>query len=124
MIGGTLESVCPIYTAEILPIALRSKVIGIAAFVLFSITVALTEAAPSAFANIKQNYYYVFVGCTVVMWVIGYYWLPETKGRTLEEIAAAFGDEIVDVSRETSEAGEVLVEEIKEGAVHVSDRET
>ncbi|KAF2168607.1 hypothetical protein M409DRAFT_65513 [Zasmidium cellare ATCC 36951] len=120
---GTLESVCPIYNAEILPIALRSKVIGIAAFIFFSVTVAFTEAAPSAFANIKQNYYYVFVGCTAVMWVIGYYWFPETTGRTLEEIAAAFGDRVVDVARENSETNMVLVEETKGADVRVNDRE-
>ncbi|KAK4504509.1 hypothetical protein PRZ48_005425 [Zasmidium cellare] len=117
--GGTLESVCPIYNAEILPIALRSKVIALAAFTHFSVTVGLTEAAPSAFKNIKQNYYYVFVGCTVVMWVIGYYWFPETKGRTLEEIAAAFGDRVVDVdvSRGESETSVALAEEMKAGGV-------
>lgn len=101
---------------------------GLAAFVFFSITVGLTEAAPSAFANIRENYYYVFVGCTVVMWVIGYFWFPETKNRTLEEIAAFFGDRVVDVPRGNSESEVVLIGETKRegsfkgGEVSVADR--
>jgi hypothetical protein len=40
----------------------------------------VTEAGPTAFANIKQNYYFFF---------------PETKQKSLEEIAAAFGDKVI-----------------------------
>jgi len=48
----------------------------------------VTEAGPTAFANIKQNYYYVFAGCS-------YFFFPETKQKSLEEIAAAFGDKVI-----------------------------
>jgi hypothetical protein len=37
---------------------------------------AVTEAGPSAFANIKQNYYYVFVGCCLVYLVLIYFYFP------------------------------------------------
>lgn len=37
---------------------------------------AVTEAGPSAFANIKQNYYYVFVGCCAVYLVLIYFYFP------------------------------------------------
>ena len=38
--------------------------------------VVVTEAGPSAFANIKQNYYYVFIGCCVVYFVLIYLYFP------------------------------------------------
>jgi hypothetical protein len=79
----------------------------------------VTEAGPSAFANIHENYYYVFVVCTAFFLTVAYFYFPyvpytcpsllsrysltlmfaisETKQKTLEEIAAAFGDRVVEV---------------------------
>lgn len=57
----------------------------------------VTEAGPSAFATIHENYYYVFVACSLFFLVIAYFYFPETKGRTLEEIAEVFGDGLVDI---------------------------
>ncbi|OQD70136.1 hypothetical protein PENDEC_c026G07139 [Penicillium decumbens] len=92
---GMLNSTTWLYGAEVLPIALRSKVMGIAAASHFIVNVAITEAGPSAFAHIKQNYYYVFVGCSFFFLVIAYFFFPETKQKTLEEVAASFGDHLV-----------------------------
>lgn len=36
----------------------------------------VTEAGPSAFANIKENYYYVFVACSFFFLVIAYFFFP------------------------------------------------
>ena len=59
--------------------------------------IAVTQAGPTAFTNIQENYYYVFVGCCAFYFVLVYFYFPETNGRTLEEIAAAFGDKVVEV---------------------------
>ncbi|PYH32374.1 putative MFS monosaccharide transporter (Hxt8) [Aspergillus neoniger CBS 115656] len=92
---GMLNSTTWLYGAEVLPIALRSKVMGLAAASHFIVNVAITEAGPSAFANIGENYYYVFVACTVFFFTVAYFYFPETKQRTLEEIAASFGDKVI-----------------------------
>lgn len=73
----------------------------------------VTQAGPSAFATIHENYYYVFVGCCAVYFVIIYFYYPyggfqtvfshglsltrarETNQKTLEEIAAQFGDKVL-----------------------------
>jgi hypothetical protein len=34
--------------------------------------------------------FFLFAGCTVVYFITAAFFLPETKGRTLEEIEAAF----------------------------------
>lgn len=83
------------YAAEILPMALRSKVMGLGSLSHFVVNVAITEAGPTAFAKIKQNYYYVFAGCTLFFLVMAFFFFPETKQKSLEEIAAAFGDKVV-----------------------------
>lgn len=49
---------------------------GLAAASHFIVNVGITEAGPSAFANIKQNYYYVFVGCTLFFLGVAYLWFP------------------------------------------------
>ncbi|KAK7730603.1 hypothetical protein SLS53_008993 [Cytospora paraplurivora] len=64
---GMLNSTTWLYGAEILPIALRSKIMGIGA----------------------ASHFIVNVG------IVAYLYFPETKRKTLEEIAAAFGDKVV-----------------------------
>lgn len=105
---GMLNSTTWLYGAEVMPVALRSRVMGLAAASHFVVNVAITEAGPSAFASIKQNYYYVFVGCSVVFLAVVWMWFPETKGRTLEEIAEVFGDRVVGVE----EGGDEVVREV------------
>jgi sugar porter (SP) family MFS transporter len=95
---GMLNSTTWLYGAEVLPMNLRNKVMGIAATSHFVVNVAITEAGPSAFANIKQNYYYVFVACTTFFLVVAWFYFPETRNQTLEEIASAFGDKVVPVA--------------------------
>ncbi|KAK8240885.1 MFS monosaccharide transporter [Phyllosticta capitalensis] len=95
--NGLLNSTTWLYGAEVLPIALRSKVMGLAAASHFIVNVAVTEAGPSAFGNIHENYYYVFVGCTLFFLTIAYLYFPETRQKTLEEIGAAFGERVVKV---------------------------
>ncbi|KAI0007917.1 putative MFS monosaccharide transporter [Xylariaceae sp. FL0662B] len=117
-----INSTTWLYGAEVLPIALRSKVMGLAAASHFIVNVAVTEAGPSAFANIGENYYYVFVGCTLFFLTIAYLYFPETRRKTLEEIARAFGDKVVlvdeaQIDREQAVFGKGDVEDVSAKAV-------
>lgn len=91
---------------------------GLAAASHFIVNVAITEAGPSAFANIRENYYYVFVACTLFFLVVAWFYFPETRRKSLEEIARDFGDRVVhveetDVQRErASMQKDVLGEEV------------
>ncbi|KAJ6093559.1 hypothetical protein N7486_008848 [Penicillium sp. IBT 16267x] len=73
---GLINSTTWLYGAEVLPMELRSKVMGIGAASHFIFNVAITEAGPSAFANIKENYYYVFVACSAVFFIVTYFYYP------------------------------------------------
>ncbi|KAK2757292.1 hypothetical protein FQN54_004806 [Arachnomyces sp. PD_36] len=115
---GMLNSTTWLYGAEVLPISLRSKVMGVASASHFIVNVAITEAGPSAFANIQENYYYVFVACSFFFLVIAYLYFPETRRKTLEEIAAAFGDEVV-LPTENDVAAEGGIMAAKAGSGHV-----
>ncbi|OQV02845.1 hypothetical protein CLAIMM_07970 [Cladophialophora immunda] len=120
---GLLNSTTWLYGSEVLPVALRSKVMGLAAASHFIVNVGITEAGPSAFANIKENYYYVFVGCSFFFLIVAYFYFPETKMKTLEEIAAAFGDKVV-LLTENDLAVENAVMEDKGGAMQVESTTT
>ncbi|KAK8877504.1 MFS monosaccharide transporter [Apiospora arundinis] len=102
---GMLNSTTWLYGAEVLPIALRSKVMGLAACSHFVVNVAVTEAGPSAFARIGENYYYVFVGCTTFFLVVAYFYFPETRKKTLEEIASTFGDRVAVLAHDEGAPG-------------------
>ncbi|KAL1975577.1 hypothetical protein VTN31DRAFT_3969 [Thermomyces dupontii] len=118
---GMLNSTTWLYGAEVLPISLRSKVMGLAAASHFVVNVAVTEAGPSAFSNIQENYYYVFVGCTLFFLIVAYFYFPETRKKTLEEIAAAFGDRLVEVEEQDITIEEAVME-AKAEARHEENR--
>ncbi|KAJ5185313.1 Major facilitator superfamily domain general substrate transporter [Penicillium cf. griseofulvum] len=81
------------YPAEILPFQLRAK--GIA------VTLSADAVAcffnqyvnPVAFTAIAWKYYCVFLGSLVMFLVLIYFLFPETKGRSLEEVAMIFDKE-------------------------------
>lgn len=78
--------------SEIFPNHLRSQgvALGLSAFYLAS-EVCLV-GAPVALNAIGWKFYLVLICPSVVYIVLIYLLFPETKGRTLEEIGALFGD--------------------------------
>ena len=113
-----INSVTWLYGAEVLPVSIRSRIMGVSAAAHYAVNVGLTQAGPSAFTNIKENYYYVFVGCCATYFVLIYFYFPETNQRTLEEIAAAFGDDVVEVG-ESQLAADGLALQSKAGVERV-----
>ncbi|KAI1754028.1 putative MFS monosaccharide transporter [Xylaria castorea] len=106
---GLINSVTWLYGSEIIPFFIRSKIVGVSAVAHYTINVAFTEAGPTAFANIEENYYYVFVAICAIYLILIYFYFPETKQKSLEEIAAAFGDRVVEVNEyEIAVKGEVF----------------
>jgi hypothetical protein len=101
--------------------ALRSKVMGLAAASHFIVNVGITEAGPSAFANIHENYYYVFVACTAFFLVVGYFYFPETRRKTLEQIAEDFGDKVVLVDESQVDAEAVQEKKLEESQVEEAE---
>jgi hypothetical protein len=57
-----------------------------------------TQAAPVAFADVGWKYHLVFILVPAMSTPLMWFKFPETKGLSLEEIGAFFGDEIADGS--------------------------
>ena len=77
--------------SELMPTRIRSN--GMSAALLINQAVSTTIAAvflPTVGQHGYATLFFIFAGCTVIYFVTALFFLPETKGRTLEEIEAHF----------------------------------
>jgi len=104
-----IDATTYIYCTEIFPSHLRARGSSISVSGLFFATVIFTCAAPTAFGNIGWKYYLVFAVLTAIVIVLIWFYFPETKGLSLEEMNALFGEDVaVDISHLTKEEREAL----------------
>jgi sugar porter (SP) family MFS transporter len=78
------------YAAEIAPLSIRHKVTAISACSNWLFNFLIAEVTPHAMKNIGWRYYIVYTCISAFAFVVHYYFFPETKGRTLEEIDEIF----------------------------------
>lgn len=83
-----------IYASEIFPTHLRAMGLSISLSGLFLASLAFTQGASSAFAAIGWKYYLIFIVLSGLMILIIYFFFPETKGLSLEEMSRVFGDPV------------------------------
>ncbi len=77
--------------SELMPTRIRSNGMSIA--LLINIAISTTIAAvflPTVGKHGYSRMFFIFAGCTVVYFVTATFFLPETKGKTLEEIEEHF----------------------------------
>ena len=77
--------------SELLPTRIRSN--GMSVAMLFNKIISTTIAGvflPTVGRYGYSTLFFIFAGCTVVYFVTAAFFLPETKGKTLEEIEACF----------------------------------
>lgn len=102
------NSGCPVYCTEIFPTQIRTTGGAIATFWSFIIQVILAQASPTALANVGWRYYIFFIVMNVVTAAGVWLFVPETKGKSLEEINEVFGDSFVTVHIDDHVAKEKL----------------
>jgi len=93
--GCCIDANSFIYASEIFPTHIRTRGMAWSVSFLFLTTIPYLEAAPTAFANVHYKYYILFICLTAVNIPILWFFFPETKGLSLEEINGIFGDEVV-----------------------------
>lgn len=80
----------PMYIAESLETSTRAKGKSLALAIISICGAVITYASGPAFENIKYYFYVVFIVWDVFELAIIYFFWPETKGRTLEELSEVF----------------------------------
>ena len=98
-----------VYVIESAPFSLRAKTSMIFQLCTYTASVFNNFVNPIAMDAIKWRYYIVYCGILAIEVVVTYFYLPETKGRGLEEIAEIFDGPAtankVHDTEQTSESG-------------------
>ncbi len=77
--------------SELMPNRIRSMGMSIALLINQGVSTVIAGAFLSVVAHWGYSTIFFFcAGCTVIYWITAVFFLPETKGRTLEEIEAYF----------------------------------
>lgn len=79
-----------IITAELTPVYASSSVGAVATSVNWSMNFLIGQCFPVIFARIRGYSFAIFSATAFLSAIFTYFWLPETKGRTLEDIATDF----------------------------------
>ncbi|KAF4631751.1 hypothetical protein G7Y89_g6380 [Cudoniella acicularis] len=81
--------------SEVYPTNIRSRGVALATFTYFVSSITYVTPGATAIATIGWKYFVVFVCLTAVSILVVAFVFPETKGKSLEELAEIFGDEVV-----------------------------
>lgn len=92
--AGGIDATSYVYCSEIFPTHIRSQGMAFSMVGTFLSTIVYLEAAPTALANIQWRFYVFFICMTALNIAIMWWFFPETKGLSLEEINGKFGDEV------------------------------
>ncbi|KAL5704542.1 Polyol transporter 5 [Ranunculus cassubicifolius] len=81
-----------VYSSEIFPLRLRAQgtSIGVAVNRVISGTISMTFLSMTKAITIGGGFF-LFAGVAIIAWVFFYSFLPETRGRNLEDMDALFG---------------------------------
>jgi hypothetical protein len=75
--------------------SIRSKGSAISVVSNVLINIVFNQVSPIAFSEVGYKYYSLFICTNLIGAVVVFFIFPETKGKSLEEIAHIFGDEVI-----------------------------
>lgn len=114
-----------LYLSEIFPMHIRAEGMALGMSALYLADIAVLIAGPIALDKIKWKFFLVFIIPTAVEWLCVFFFFPETKQRSLEDINAAFGDTVaVHYYGATTEEQEEYLKAIAAGDIVHHDRES
>jgi MFS family permease len=91
--SGSVEGPFYYYGAEFFPTHLRAKGMALQGTTFAWTSIMWAQSGSTALKNIGWRYFIIFIVLTFLSIIIIYFWFPDTKGKSLEEVAALFGDE-------------------------------
>jgi len=91
--SGTIEGPFYYYSSEFFPTHLRAKGMTLQATTFAWTSILWAQVSPTAIENIGWHYFLIFIILTSFCAIVIYLYYPDTRGKSLEEIAALFGDD-------------------------------
>lgn len=122
-----------LYPAELMPLKIREKGMGIAVFFYWMFQFMIVEVTPIALTNITYRFYIILCVFNAIIAAIVFFFYPETKQKSLEEIDFFFAEtefpiEIVQtgIEGETASKRDIihLVEDIERGNLPTTSAES
>lgn len=92
--SSCLDATQYLYVAEIFPTHLRSQGTAIGLIGLYCGTIIVLVAGPIALNAISWKFFIVLIIPPAIEFVAVYLFFPETKQRSLEDVAEQFGDKV------------------------------
>jgi uncharacterized membrane protein YccC len=113
------------YPAEIMPTAMRPVGVAVAYMMQHILIIILVQFTPQAIETISWRFFLIFVCSSAISFVIFVLFYPETRNRTLEELAAVFGDEVCTFKYVSQVALTVIqvAETLDEAGQHIEEKE-
>ncbi|KAK8009816.1 general substrate transporter [Apiospora arundinis] len=107
-----------VYPAEIFPVEARALGNAITTFTNWTVNLIFAQFSPAALASIGFRYFYVFFVLNIVAFICYWFFFPETKGRTLEQMDELFGDQLVPHALQDETAAAIALEKHGLAEVH------
>ncbi|RVX65943.1 hypothetical protein B0A52_09828 [Exophiala mesophila] len=82
------------YPAEIMPTSMRPTGVAVAYMTQHVLIIILIQFTPIALETISWRFFLIFVCGSAIFAVVFYFFYPETRYKSLEEIEAIFGDKV------------------------------
>lgn len=114
-----------VYPSEIFPVEIRAKGNSISAVTNWCINLIIAQISPIAFADVGYRYFYAYFVFNLVAAACYFFFFPETKGKTLEQMDELFGDQIIPHALEDPQAAEQAIGHFEKRIVtaHMEEQE-
>ncbi|QRV81910.1 Sugar (and other) transporter [Ceratobasidium sp. AG-Ba] len=96
-----------VYQPEIFPMRIRAMGTSVSTMANWAINVMISQVSPIGLHRLGWKFYLVFICTNIANALIVIFFFPETKGKSLEEMDAVFGDQVIDHALETGHTNNV-----------------
>jgi sugar porter (SP) family MFS transporter len=102
-----------VYQSEIFPMRVRAIGTSVCTCANWASNVLISQVSPIGMARLQYKFYILFVVTNIVNALVVFFFFPETKGKSLEEMDEVFGDQAIPHALQTKQINNVGAEDEK-----------
>ncbi|KAI8969312.1 general substrate transporter [Mycotypha africana] len=106
-----------IVCSEIYPTRIRAMALSLTTAFNWAMNATIAKVTPIMMTNITYGTYFFFGSCAVVMGVFAFVFLPETRGRSLEEMDALFNSGMILTYKDTYKVDKEQIKRDEEAGI-------